>query len=536
MQPSTSRPLRRPSSLRRARPLRTVAATVVPATLLTLAGCSDRDTTGPPSPPPPPPGELVVNEEVVPNPGGHAPLTARIDVETSVPVTVRLRVAGRHGPDSDVVHEFAEAATEHRIPVLGLYADHENTVGLTFSDETGRELETRSYGVETPPLSSHLPAVTIDVATPDMAPGMTLVSYYGHDGDPSPNRPFIFDAHGDIRWYLDYGGHPQLGDLAYDDGVERLANGNLYFGAQQGDRIYEVDMLGEVLDTWEMPGFGFHHEVYETPDGDFLVTVHRDGIGTIEDHIIEIDRASKEITNVWDLRQSLDRHRTTWTTNSTDWIHVNAVTLDERDGAILISGRTQGVVKLTRDNEVVWILAPHRGWETAGDGTDLSGLLLQPLDAAGLPITDPAVLEGDANHPDFEWNWYQHAPLVMPSGNLLLFDNGDNRNYTGAERYSRAVEYEIDEEAMTVRQAWSYGKARGEETFARIVSDVDYRPEEGHVFFSPGAVDAGAAPYGKVVELDRDGGEVVFEATITPPQPIFIITFHRTERLPLYPD
>ena len=365
---------------------------------------------------------------------------------------------------------------------------------------------------------------------------MTLVSYYGHDGDASPNRPFIFDRQGDIRWYLDYEGHPQLGNLSYDDGVERLANGNLYFGHQHDDRIYEVDMLGQIVDTWEMPGFGFHHEAKELPDGNFLVTAHRNGISTIEDHIIEIDRASKQIVNVWDLRESLDQDRTTWTDNPSDWVHVNAVTYDDRDDTIIISGRTQGVVKLTRENEVVWILAPHRGWGTAGDGTDLSRLLLQPLDAAGEPINDPAVLEGDANHPDFEWNWYQHAPEVLPSGNLLLFDNGDNRNYTEAERYSRAVEYEIDEEAMTVKQVWSYGKERGEETFSVIVSDVDYRPEEDHVFFSPGAVEFAGSFYGKAVEIERQTGEVVFEATITPPRPIFIITFHRTERLPLYPQ
>lgn len=505
---------------------------VAMAALAVLVACSEKGPAGPT----PPPGELVLSEEVVPNPGGHAPLTARIDLETSVPVSVEIRVVGKRGANSDVVHEFPEPATEHRIPVLGLYAGSENTVELALRDQAGGELVTRAYGIETAPLSRHLPEISIDVAAPsEMVPGMTLVSYYGHDGEPSPNRPFIFDRHGDIRWYLDYAGHPQLGALSFDNGVERLRNGNLYFGAQQGDRIHEVDMLGRILETWEMPGFGFHHQVKETSDGDFLVTVHRDGIGTIEDHVIEVDRGSNQITNVWDLRQSLDRDRTTWTDDRTDWIHVNAVAEDERDDTIIVSGRTQGVVKLTRDNEVVWILAPHRGWETAGDGTDLSGRLLQPLDAAGQAITDPAVLDGDANHPDFEWSWYQHAPVVMPNGNLLLFDNGDDRNYTGAELYSRAVEYEIDEEAMTVRQVWSYGKERGEETYARIVSDVDYRPEADRVFFSPGAVDFAAAPYGKVVELERDGMDVVFEATITPPEPIFIITFHRTERMPLYP-
>jgi arylsulfate sulfotransferase len=162
-----------------------------------------------------------------------------------------------------------------------------------------------------------------------------------------------------------------------------------------------------------------------------------------------------------------------------------------------------------------------------------AGLLLQPLDAAGQPITDPAVLSGEANDPDFEWNWYRHAPLVMPSGNILLFDNGDDRNYTGAGPYSRAVEFAIDTES--VRQVWAYGKDRGEETYSRIVSDVDYAPEDDHVFFSPGAVDFGGSSYGKVVELDRASRAVLFEATITPPEPFFIVTFHRTERLSLYP-
>lgn len=73
------------------------------------------------------------------------------------------------------------------------------------------------------------------------------------------------------------------------------------------------------------------------------------------------------------------------------------------------------------------------------------------------------------------------------------------------------------------------------ETYSRIVSDVDYLAKDDRVFFSPGAVEAGGTHYGKVVEFDRASRTVLFEATITPPQPRFIITFHRTERLSLYP-
>lgn len=503
-------------------------------TLGGLGGCAADQPTDP-GPDPQQPGEIVVSEEVTPNPSGYAPLTALIDLETTIPVSLELRVEGRHGAASDVIHRFTEVAEIHQVPVLGLYLDHDNLVELRLFDAQGTELETRTYDVQTPPAPPYLPEIVIDEASAQMAEGMTLVSYFGHAGEPFPARPFIFDRHGDVRWLLDFEGHPELGDLSYDDGIERLANGNLYFGNQMTHQIYEIDMTGAVVNSWAMPGFGFHHQVLEKPDGDFLVSAHNLSSATVEDHVIEIDRESGAILEVWDLRESLDPFRRTWSDRVNDWAHVNAVVYDESDDTIIASARHQGLIKLTRTNELVWILAPHLEWGTAGDGTDLSTKLLQPLDASGLPITDPDVLSGAANHPDFQWNWYQHAPLIMPDGNIMLFDNGDNRNYVGTGPYSRAVEYEIDGEEMTVRQVWAYGEERGAETYSRIVSDVDYHPEENHVLFSPGAVQFGGAAYGKAIEVDRASGAVLFEATITPPETRGPITFHRTERLSLYP-
>jgi len=308
----------------------------------------------------------------------------------------------------------------------------------------------------------------------------------------------------------------------------------LYFGDGNSGRIIEMDMLGRIVNAWPLPGYGFHHEVLEKPNGNFVVTVNKQGEPTVEDYLIEIDRASGVIVREWDLKQSLEYTRRAWPgfgDQNVDWFHANGVAYDPQDDAIIVSGRTQGVVKLTNDNTVVWILAPHRDWGTAGDGTDLATKLLQPLDATGQPITDPAVLDGAVNHADFEWAWYQHAPELMPDGTLLVFDNGDNRNYTGQSLYSRAVQYRIDANAMTVQQIWQYGKERGAETFSRIVSDVDYHAAEDNVVFMPGAV----GTYGKAIEVDRTTRAVLFEATITPPIAPFGITFHRVERLPLYP-
>lgn len=121
----------------------------------------------------------------------------------------------------------------------------------------------------------------------------------------------------------------------------------------------------------------------------------------------------------------------------------------------------------------------------------------------------------------------------MPNGNLMVFDNGDNRNYSNAGPYSRAVEYEIDDINKTIKQVWSYGKERGEETYARIVSKVSYLSENGSVLFTPGSSASGGSPAGKVVEINYDTKGVIFEATINPPNAVLNISFHNVLRLDL---
>ncbi|MEP6584117.1 MAG: aryl-sulfate sulfotransferase [Ginsengibacter sp.] len=479
----------------------------------------------------------VSNEKVILNPTGYSPLAANISLETSLPTRVSIRVVGKHGTESDVVKDFDTLSALHNFPVLGLYPGYSNTVELIFKDASGAELKRTSYTLLTSTLpAGTYPDITINTKkTGQITAGMTLVSYFGYKDNIVPQTPFIFDAFGDIRWYLDFHSSSILNGLFYDDGMERLQNDNLYFGDTHTNTIYEMNFLGAIVNTWTMPGYSFHHNVQEKPNGNFLVTVSKQGSSTDEDYIIEIDRATKQIIKTWDLNQSLQYGRQTLTTEAVDWIHVNAIIYDASDNTIIISGRTQALVKLDANNNVVWIMGCHKGWGNAGNGADLNNYLLQPLDKNNAPITDQNVLDGNTNHPDFEWNWYQHAPLLMPNNHVMLFDNGgDNRNFSGAGQYSRAVEYDINAANKTVKQIWEYGKERGTTTFSHIVSDVDFISSNNHVIFSPGAINNSVA-YGEVIELDYTTQEVLFEATLTPVQTLAGIVFHRTERLKLYP-
>jgi len=179
--------------------------------------------------------------------------------------------------------------------------------------------------------------------------------------------------------------------------------------------------------------------------------VNKVGEPTIEDYIIELDRNSGIITNIWDLNQILPK-RDTLINDANDWVHVNAVIHDELDNSIIISGQRQGLFKVTWDNQLKWIFAPPFDW----DGFE--EYLLTSLD------------------PNMEWVWGQHAPLITPEGNLFLFDNGFGRGFGTSEKFSRALEVYIDEDSIggTVKNLWEFGKERGEEFYSPVVSDVDY--------------------------------------------------------------
>ncbi|NKI30967.1 aryl-sulfate sulfotransferase [Croceivirga thetidis] len=504
--------------------------------LIALFSCSDDDSS--PSPNPNIDSDLIESIDVQLNPSGYAPLAARINLETTEPVSVEVAVLGKNGDASTITKRFVGVDSSFELEVLGLYANYDNEVEIRLLGSTGNVLETQMVTIQTDPLIAEMPVITIDVPSGSSEPVFNFVNYFGFVDNFRPQRPFIFDQFGDIRWYLDFSNHPTLNDLFYDNGMTLLQNGNLLFGDGRTFSIYEIDFLGRISNSWSLQGNGFHHHVIEKPDGNLLVTINDASKSTVEDVIIEIDRGSGSFVNRWDLNNSLDNSRRAWPTDladlEVDWFHANSLEYSAQDEEIIVSGRTQGIAKLNAQNELSYILAPHREWSTSGDGTDLTQFLLTPLDANNEEITDMAVLDGTENHPDFEWSWYQHSPILMPNGNLMVFDNGDNRNYVNAGPYSRAVEYEIDETNKTIKQVWSYGKERGEETYARVVSKVSYLPENNSILFTPGSAVSNGVAAGKVIEVDYNTKEVLFEATINPPNSIINISFHNVLRIPLY--
>ncbi|WP_260602036.1 aryl-sulfate sulfotransferase [Campylobacter fetus] len=82
---------------------------------------------------------------------------------------------------------------------------------------------------------------------------------------------------------------------------------------------------------------------------------------------------------------------------------------------------------------------------------------------------------------------------------LSVFDNGDARHNEQPAiptiKYSRAVEYAIDEKKMTVKQVWEYGKDRGFDWYSPITSVVEYQKDKDSMF-----VYSATAGLGKMIQ------------------------------------
>ena len=380
----------------------------------------------------------IASTDILVDPFGTAPLSALLWVTLPVETGISIRVHGQDGMASDWELPAGEYTALHARPIVGLYPDTTNQVTLSLTRRDGTVRRSKTLTLLTGPLPAGVPkfVVRTPYAVPERNVGF-LVNYR------PLYYPLLADAFGKVRWMLV---SPEAGERR---GMQQLANGLFGYASIRDNAIRVYSWDGLLLQDlplpapWERP----HHDVFELPNGNLLVTVEETGAATIGDIIIEMDRASGQVVQVWDLKDALPQDYVDLYLDPRDWVHVNGVVYDARDDAIIISARPFGIIKLTRDNQVVWVLG-RPGWPA-----DLQARVLSLA-------------------PGSETVWGQHAPELTPNGNVMVFDNGFGRDYGAAPQFSRMVEFAIDEANLTATQVFEYGRDRPE-LFSPIVSDVD---------------------------------------------------------------
>ncbi len=366
--------------------------------------------------------ELSETPTLLLNPNGNTPLAAELSLETRVPVKVSFTVKG----EEDFTRSVDNYQTSHKVPIVGLYPSRNNELVITLTDKKDN-WATISLFVETDSLPSFFPEVDIEVAKYDqMQEGWTLCEFSLATNTAYLTYPFVVDKQGVVRWFMSVA---DFNDIVFPFQIKK--NGNFLFG--HASEIYETDWLGYDINSWAISGFRQDHDIYEKPNGNLLITGNNTAVATVADHIFELNPYG-DIVNTWDMRQVLDISRTDLVNDANDWLHLNAVWYSENDDCIVVSGRNQGLMKLTNGGELKWILAPHKGWEMAGvngSGLDTRDFLLTAVDANGVPYNDQ-IQQGLMATDDFDWTWGQHAVMVLPNDEVFVFDNGFKRNFLNA--------------------------------------------------------------------------------------------------------
>ncbi len=436
----------------------------------------------------------------------------------------------------DMSDRLAEG--EVGIPVLGLYPDARNRVSFSVTG-TGGAFE-GEVEIPTGPVDDVAgEIVTVEILDQArMSPGWTYLDRR------------VYDLEGNLRWY---------GDSV----IQVLRNGNIL------TKLYERTWLGKVVNLWSLPAnMGWHHDSIELPNGNIVacvnnldtqvVSVSGTLVTSASDYVVEFDRDSGKIVNAWDYRAFLDVDRQTVIANDADWLHMNTLWYDPDTDSLIMSGRYQGIAKVTRGGvqggeanvgkELVWILAPHLDWGQAGwDGKgdiDPNDYLLTAVDSSGEPY--PEDVQNNLAPPapdreDFHWPVGQHGLAIVPRDDgllsLLVFNNqasfvfdgegtinngvswtvqGDLSNDRSPVPYSQIVEYVIDEAAMTVRQAWSYGENLPE-LYGSHHSGVRYFLDTGNRLMVSSGFDQHDQvdnPYNPIVIEFAPDGEILFRLEI----------------------
>jgi len=449
------------------------------------------------------------------NPNKISPLTAMLHIKTDKPSSVSVKVLG----DIPVEQSIEDFETNISIPVLGLYPNSLNKVEVTLDFEGGQQIDI--IKIQTQEIPDFFPEIKVDkLKKEQMEPGMHALDIHFANFGKFRSAPIIFDDQGNIRWYLDLSFHG-----AMVGPFQKVKNGNILVAGRR--TIYEFDMLGkQVNKTLIDNNYGIHHDVLELPNGDLLLCVgkrnafiEKDGKTVLSDSdfMIHFDRKKSKVVKEWDLAKHLDVSRDDLNFfRRGDWLHMNALEFDPRDSTIIVSGRNQGLLKVSWDDQLKWIMSPKQNWGKSGrkgKGYETKPYLLTAVNNEGIPYSKD-IQTGHKSADDFDFPWGPHAPSLLPNGNIIVFDNGPFRNYNNQKNYSRAVEYEVNEADKTFKQVWQYGKERGAKLFSSIVSDVDLLPKTKNILMTSGFVSPKDNHRAKVVEVSIKDNTEVFEATV----------------------
>lgn len=426
---------------------------------------------------------------IIKNPYQYSPLCALALFKTKEGYGVRVTVKGKT-PDCDISYQ-TDAATEHRVPIMGLYADVENTVVMELLNKNGECIKTKTFNLKAEPLKGKNSRikVTKEISKAKYLYDLTLIYGGGDDGI----YPYAFDRNGDLRFCFamapkTYGFQPISGGkfLFLIKKVVRLTATN-----PASTQLAIVDQMGRFHKIYNVEK-GAHHDFAETYNGNFVTASNAFEGNTFEDTVVEIDRKTGDILNEIKIKDFVDAKYV----DTADWAHLNTVEFNEDEKTVMVCLRNlHSVMKINYEKkELLWVLANPKFWE----GSSIEDKVLTPV--------------GE----NMEWFFQAHASYFLDAdldGNpetshMIIYDNHTQArrpvDYYDNSKDSYVRIYTINEKEKTVRLLKSFPLKR-----SSIRSNAVFEDKHKKIMAMSGKIKGDNGKFkGEVAQIDYNTGEI----------------------------
>lgn len=397
-----------------------------------------------------PDADPITRFEAVENPSNV--LSRFVSWRTSEPVPTRLEVeCGDYVFTPDYAPSFhgVTPRTDHEVFLMGLIPEARCT--LRAVAPTGEQ--TLEIEVGDVPEALPRPEAIYPLDPGPLPSGYALVNL-SNAATGHPLTVAMFDWRGRYRWY-----HVMPVTEPGSDSEVRVVPEGILVGGLRG-LIWPTIVGWDGTVIWQEE-FHMHHDIRpDGPDRFLYLDGSSEGCegGYWSDEVKLWDRERREVIWSWHICD----HYTPPVLES-DWSHLNTIEPVPGENALLLSSRNQDLLlKIDRGTgEILW---------TLGAGGDIQ-----------LPAGD-----------EF---YRQHAPEILPNGNILLFDNG----LEGVRESSRAIEIAYDEQAGTAEIVWEFDPFPAH--FTPIWGDADRTPEGNTLItFGRRGPDVGSNLYEEVTD------------------------------------
>jgi len=375
----------------------------------------------------------IEEPKVIINPYHISPLTAVIIFNTQESVSATIKI-------NDEEQIFSKAY-EHVLPVYGLLADYNNEVEISLSNG-----QTKKINIQTNPVITNLKPMT--VTTNNNKNNNQFYFVTGSMGDGIS----AYDDKGNVRWYLTENYHNAITVLK--NGHLLLSNDDSIDNYASTGGMVEIDYLGKIYNEYNITG-GYHHDVIELENGNFLVDSSNPDSNRIFDYIVEIDRQTGKTIKKIDIYQMVKDIDSELVKKFTDsWAWINSVFYDKKTDSLILSLRgLNSIISIDyKNNKLNWIFGSIDNWSEK-----FKDYILIPADNVRLPLG-------------------QHSAFIDEDGNLGLLNNGYDAYYDNEsnvecnklkDNYSSIALYKVTNKNISL--VWEYDSNK--ENFSYALSN-----------------------------------------------------------------